>query len=212
MSQSSSPLQKERHLAILLFKRAMLLALLIHLFGLVAVPNYEVRIRENRKTGDIEQIELPKEYFLPKQEKPAIQRPQIPIEAEEDEEIPDDMTISETILTPDTPVPEVVPILSFPDPGQWVPRDTEPVVIKMETPKYPDMAIRAQLEGEVRVRMLVDVDGRVKDVIIDAGRDIFHEAVIEAAYSMLFEPATFNNNQVAVWVAMRFDFILEDHQ
>jgi hypothetical protein len=60
--------------------------------------------------------------------------------------------------------------------------------------------------------MLVDVDGKVKNVIIESGREIFYEAVEKAAYSMLFEPALFNNNKVAVWVAMQFDFILEDRQ
>jgi len=210
MPSISSLSQKERSLSAVLLKRAMLLALLLHLFGMVAVPNYAVRIIERESEIDIEVLDLPIEYPVPEPKK-EIEHPWIPdLDEEEDADVPEDRTIEPTVLDGSEPIPDVVPILSLPDPGVFIPRDTNPEIIRMQSPSYPSIAQAAGIEGEVWVHMYVDVDGRVKDVRIRSGHEVFHESVREAAYRILFDPATFNNRKVAVWVAMKFDFIFED--
>ncbi|MCU0610652.1 MAG: hypothetical protein MUE60_02555, partial [Candidatus Eisenbacteria bacterium] len=70
-----------------LLKKGVLLALLVHLFGLVAVPEYKIRIRDVQERK-IETLDLPPELAVPQKQKAEVPRPTIPVEAEEDEDVP----------------------------------------------------------------------------------------------------------------------------
>ncbi len=130
---------------------------------MVAVPNYVVKIIEKKSTIGIEVLDLPIEYPDP-DPKPPIERPSIPdLDEEEDEVVDPDLTIEPTDLKGIEPIPAMVPILTLPDPGRFIPRDTDPEVVRMQPPSFPSIAQAAGIKGEVWAHMYVDVDGRVKN-------------------------------------------------
>jgi len=96
---------------------------------------------------------------------------------------------------------------------EFVPYEKGPEIVKKVTPKYPEMALRAGLEGTVWVKILVDKDGKPKKaVVIKSTVEIFNDAACEAAMQFVFTPAVMNNGAVRVWVAIPFKFQLRDAQ
>jgi protein TonB len=111
-------------------------------------------------------------------------------------EIEQDITIEE-----DGPPPDFVAV------------EKEPVVVKRVEPKYPELAMRAGLEGKVWVKIWVDKEGKAKQVvIIKSDAEIFNEPAIEAAKQFVFTPAYMNNGPVSVWVSFPFKFKLADRK
>jgi protein TonB len=95
---------------------------------------------------------------------------------------------------------------------EFIAVEKEPQIVKKIIPVYPDMALRAGLEGTVWVKILVDKDGTPKKtVIIKSTTEIFNESALDAASKFLFTPAVMNNGPVRVWVAIPFKFRLKDH-
>lgn len=84
-----------------------------------------------------------------------------------------------------------------------------PVVAKQVEPVYPRLAVQAQIEGKVYVRVLVGKDGRVKAAEIFNGPEVFHDAALEAAKQWVFTPGIQGNRPVNVWVMIPFKFELE---
>jgi len=102
------------------------------------------------------------------------------------------------------PVPE-----NYPTPTDFVPCEKFPEIVVRATPVYPELAIRANLEGKVWVNILVDKQGKVKNAIIaKSNQEIFNEAALKAAMQYSFTPALQNNKPVAVWVVIPFKFEL----
>jgi protein TonB len=93
----------------------------------------------------------------------------------------------------------------------FVPVEKEPQVVKRVIPRYPEMAIRAGLEGTVWVKILVDKDGRArKAVVIKSTAEMFNDDAVKAALEFVFTPAVMNNGPVKVWVSIPFRFQLKD--
>jgi protein TonB len=98
-------------------------------------------------------------------------------------------------------------------PADFVPVEKEPVVIKKVEPKYPDLAMRAGLEGKVWVKIWVDKEGKPKQaVVLKSDAEIFNQPSVDAAMQFLFTPAYMNNGPVAVWVSVPFRFKLADRK
>ena len=96
-------------------------------------------------------------------------------------------------------------------PADFVAVEKEPVVVKKVEPKYPELAMRAGLEGKVWVKIWVDKEGKAKQVLImKSDAEIFNEPAIEAAKQFVFTPAYMNNGPVSVWVSVPFKFRLAD--
>lgn len=96
-------------------------------------------------------------------------------------------------------------------PADFVPVEKEPVVVKKIEPKYPELAMRAGLEGRVWVKIWVDKEGKPKQVVVlKSDAEIFNEPAVEAAKQFLFTPAYMNNGPVSVWVSVPFKFKLAD--
>ncbi|MCX7983411.1 MAG: TonB family protein [Bacteroidetes bacterium] len=96
-------------------------------------------------------------------------------------------------------------------PADFVPVEKEPVIVKEVKPKYPDIALRAGLEGNVYVKVWVDKEGKVKKVVIlKSDAEIFNQAAIEAAQQFVFTPAIMQNRPVPVWVSIPFRFRLKN--
>jgi TonB family protein len=97
-------------------------------------------------------------------------------------------------------------------PPDFVAFDKAPAIVKHVAPKYPALAKKAGIEGEVWLKIWVREDGKVETVEIQkrSGTDVgFEEAVIEAAKQFEFEPAVMRGKPVAVWVAIPFRFKLK---
>ncbi len=100
-----------------------------------------------------------------------------------------------------------------PDMDEFIPVEKQPQIVKRVIPKYPDMALRAGLEGTVWVKILVDKDGLPKKaVVIKSTAELFNDAAVQAAMGFVFTPAVMNNGPVKVWVSIPFKFLLKDAQ
>ena len=98
-------------------------------------------------------------------------------------------------------------------PADFVAVEKEPQIVKKVEPKYPELAMRAGLEGKVWVKIWVDKEGKVKQVVVlKSDAEIFNEPAVEAAKQFLFTPAYMNNGPVSVWVSVPFKFKLADRK
>lgn len=98
-------------------------------------------------------------------------------------------------------------------PADFVAVEKEPVVVRKVEPKYPELAMRAGLEGRVWVKIWVDREGKPKQVVVlKSDAEIFNDAAVEAAKQFLFTPAYMNNGPVSVWVSVPFRFKLADRK
>jgi protein TonB len=76
--------------------------------------------------------------------------------------------------------------------------------------KYPDMAMRAGIEGRVQVAALIGKDGRVMDIkITDSDNPILNDAAVKAVKDTPFTPAIQNGNPVTTWVRIPIVFELK---
>jgi TonB family protein len=100
----------------------------------------------------------------------------------------------------------------LPTPDEFVPFEDAPVQITQVQPKYPELAQRANIQGTVWVKALVDKEGRVRDVLIakDSGANAgFEESAIDAAKQTIWKPAISNGQPIAVWVTYKVEFKLK---
>jgi protein TonB len=94
-------------------------------------------------------------------------------------------------------------------PPDFVPYEKEPTIVKLVKPAYPEIALRANLEGNVFVKVWVDKEGKVrKAVIIKSDNEIFNDAAQRAAEQYVFTPAVMQKGPVSVWVSIPFRFRL----
>jgi protein TonB len=96
-------------------------------------------------------------------------------------------------------------------PPDFVAFEKEPAPVRPVVPKYPDIALRAGLEGNVYVKAWVDKEGKVRKVVVlKSDAQIFEQAAIDAASQMVFTPAIMQKNPVSVWVSIPFHFRLKN--
>ncbi|HUB09089.1 MAG TPA: TonB family protein [Myxococcales bacterium] len=70
--------------------------------------------------------------------------------------------------------------------ARWEP----PQLLVSKAPDFPAAAVEAQQQGDVVMRLTVDEDGRVTDVVVTrAPSEILARAAAEAAYRFRFVPA-----------------------
>lgn len=94
-------------------------------------------------------------------------------------------------------------------PAIYVPVEKGPSIVRSVTPAYPELALKAGIEGKVFVKIWVDKQVKPREVdIIKSDYEIFNEAALEAAKKFLFTPAYMNNGPVSVWVSVPFTFKL----
>jgi len=87
--------------------------------------------------------------------------------------------------------------------------DARPVILNNPQPSYTRKARNEGIEGTVRARVLIGSDGRVKKVRILTGlRDGLTYEAMDAAYQMIFKPATKNGQPVAYWLPVEIEFRL----
>jgi protein TonB len=122
-----------------------------------------------------------------------------------------------------TSTPDITPLLpeGTGGTGVVVPPAKPPVTIGPELdsryagsfqPNYPATERRAEHEGRVVVRVLVGIDGRVKQVErVSAASDAFFDATRERAMDKWrFKPATRDGIPVEAWRSVGVSFVLND--
>lgn len=96
-------------------------------------------------------------------------------------------------------------------PPDFVPYEKEPGVVKKVDPKYPEIALRAGLEGNVYLKVWVDKEGKVrKAVVLKSDAEIFNQPAVDAALQWVFTPAVMQKGPVSVWVSIPFRFRLSN--
>ena len=118
----------------------------------------------------------------------------------------------------DRPMPPLPPIGNDPPIAEPTPPAPPPLIeAKLDPrykstfqPDYPPYEQRNEIEGTVRVRVLVGADGRVKDVIelTSASPGFFAETKRRALAKWRFKPATRGGTAEESWVTMTVRFEL----
>jgi TonB family protein len=88
--------------------------------------------------------------------------------------------------------------------------DDPPKIVNPVAPTYPAEARETGIEGEVFVEMVIDETGKVSNVRVLRGPQIFHDSAIDAAEQMTFEPGRKDGAPVAVKITQRMTYRLSD--
>lgn len=75
---------------------------------------------------------------------------------------------------------------------------------------YPPLALEAQIEGRVTVKVLVSESGSVMKVGSMSGPEAFHSEVRDKVMNLQFTPGLQNGKPVKVWVTVPFNFRLKN--
>jgi protein TonB len=96
----------------------------------------------------------------------------------------------------------------LPSADEYVVVEVQPVAISTPSPEYPAIARQAGVEGIVTLRVLVDDDGDVRDVVFVSGPEMLKDAAIAGVRLWKFRPALQQQHPVAVWVMVPMKFSL----
>ena len=104
----------------------------------------------------------------------------------------------------------VIPVeTSDPSPEVFEPIEKYPIPILTTIPQYPDLPLKAGIEGLVFLKVLITKEGKVKKaILIKTDNELFTQSAIDAAMKWVFTPAIMNGKPVPVWVAIPFRFRL----
>ncbi len=104
---------------------------------------------------------------------------------------------------------------SLPSPDEFIAIDDSPVLESQPQAVYPDSAKKANVEGSVWVKVLIDKQGNIRQALIakGSGKKVgFEEAALTAAKQATWKPAMFNNKPVAIWVSYEIKFLLKNEK
>ena len=196
------------------FRVCMGIAFVLHVGIGFAFPTFKASPRKvERKTIVIETLDIPETQQIHRPPPPA--RPAVPI-ATESEEVPDDVTIEATDLdfdhvSIDVPPPptETAIIVEEEEILDYMMVEEKPKIIKRVAPEYPQVALKAGIEGTVVIKVLIDKDGSIAEATAVRGKEIFQKAALKAVYQYRFTPARQNDRPVKVYLVMPMRFRLE---
>lgn len=97
---------------------------------------------------------------------------------------------------------------TLPGPKDFVPHEDDPVAVSRPAPPYPELARQAGIEGQLVLNVLVDRQGRVREVLVVRSVEVFEDVSIQAVRRWVFRPALSNGHPVAVWVTIPIRFTL----
>lgn len=100
-------------------------------------------------------------------------------------------------------------VTSLPTPTEEYLVSEMPVPISEIRPIYPKDAKEKEIEGSVAMDVLIDEIGKVRQVAVIEGPDIFKASAVEAMRKFLFRPAKVDGKPVAVRIRYSIHFKLE---
>ena len=98
-----------------------------------------------------------------------------------------------------------------PGPSMGEIQEALPLYRENPPPKYPILARRRGYEGTVVLRVLVDVQGKVKtlQIVESSGHRILDRAALAAVKKWGFEPGSRGKEKVGMWVKVPIKFQLK---
>jgi protein TonB len=98
-----------------------------------------------------------------------------------------------------------------PDIKEFTPYEKAPEIVESATPVYPELALRAGLEGTVFVKVLIGKDGKpLKAVAVKFDSEVFVKPSLDAAFKFIFTPAIQHKAPVMIWMTVPFKFRLNN--
>ena len=76
------------------------------------------------------------------------------------------------------------------------------------TPKYPQIARIAHVQGEVVLQCMIDEEGNVGELQVDSGHPILAQSALEAVKQWKYRPFHINEKAVAVETTITVTFHL----
>lgn len=182
-------------------------AIAIHFLLFYFTPQFEFKPYVLREEY-FEAIDLPEQFDIPPPPQEVAQ-PAIPMEAAEGEEVDDEAEIAPTSFDRIEDVPPPPPPPSE-QAREFYAFDEPPVLVRYVSPKYPDLARQAGIEGTVLIRVLVGEDGKVinASIIQSDVTPAMEKAGLEAAKKFLFKPAKQRTVPVKAHMAVPIRFKL----
>lgn len=185
---------------------------ILHTAVVVIFPTFAASASNRQKKQlIIENVDIPETRQIKRPPPPP--RPAVPIETES-EDVPDDVTIESTDLDFDDALVDLPPP---PPPGseeeeeeilEFYMVEQKPELVHSVAPVYPEIARKAGLTGKVFLKFLVDKTGRVSNVSVLRGQEIFRQAAIDAILQFKFKAAQQNDKPVSVWMTQPISFRL----
>lgn len=169
-------------------RNSLFFALVIHFLMFYFSPPFEFKPYV-LKEEYFEAIDLPEQFDIPPPPKEVAQ-PAIPMEAAEGEEVDEEADIAPTSFDDVESLPPPPPPPSE-QAQEFYAFDEPPVLIKYVSPRYPDLARQAGIEGTVLLEVLVSDEGKVEQarVIQSDVTPAMEKAAIQAAKQFRFKPA-----------------------
>ncbi len=169
-------------------RNALYGAIVIHFLIFYFSPQFEFKPYVLREEY-FEAIELPEQFDIPPPPQEVAQ-PAIPMEAAEGEEVDEEADIAPTTFDDIESLPPPPPPPSE-QAQEFYAFDEPPVLIKYVSPKYPDLARQAGIEGTVLLSVLVGEDGKVISarVLQSDVTPAMEKNAIQAVKRFLFKPA-----------------------
>lgn len=163
-------------------------AIVVHFLIFYFTPQFEFKPYVLREEY-FEAIELPEQFDIPPPPQEVAQ-PAIPLEAAEGEEVDEEADIAPTTFDDIESLPPPPPPPSE-QAQEFYAFDEPPVLIKSVSPRYPDLARQAGIEGTVLLRVLVGEDGKVisANVLQSDVTPMMEKSAIAAAKQFRFKPA-----------------------
>ncbi|MCD6380221.1 energy transducer TonB [bacterium] len=188
-------------------RNALYVTIVIHFLGFLFSPQFEFTpyVLEEKEFIAIETAD---DFVLPPPPK-EVSQPVIPMAAEEGEEAQDAADVAPTSFDqidnlPPPPPPKADKMSKF------FAFDEPPVLIKMVSPRYPELARLAGIEGAVTLRVLVSEKGAVISVSV-LHSDVtpaMDNAAIAAIRKFRFKPARQRMKPVKAFMAIPIVFRL----
>lgn len=124
------------------------------------------------------------------------------------EEVVEEVTIPETTLEAQSPIPARGPSLDDPT---FTPFDVPPRPVKRVDPKYPDLLRKAGIEGRVILWVQVDTTGKVLRVQVaqPSGFEALDDSAVKALKQWEYIPAKSRDTPVKVWYQHPVIFTLD---
>ena len=119
------------------------------------------------------------------------------------------------LLPPPPPLPTIEEMPPLPPPP--APRAEYPIVsrglindkaISKPAPVYPRAAVALNMSGTVKVKVLVDEDGKVLTAKAVSGAPFMRAAAVDAAYKAVFAPTVLGGEPVRVSGVVTYNFVL----
>jgi TonB family protein len=82
-------------------------------------------------------------------------------------------------------------------------------LVRRIEPVYPPAARQARLEGKVRFRALINLDGSVQEVKIVSGDPLLVSAAIDAVQQWVYSPVFVNGKASPAWTDIEISFRLK---